>query len=261
MTDMLVEQSKSSLTVQLWEFELWWCCCQNSSHAGVGGEQQHEDERYWIQPVGCSTHQRSDLLLFSIQKSLMGLRNLPAAWLSSSRRCPAMLLSLWEVLIKVVPKVLQGFWVTFPSYLNMLSQQISEMAVTVTEVVLDQDSAGVFSMISSTSPAPPGTTWSCLYRQSSDRVTLKMWWTTLLMLQLGKSVTWILQPCLLKVTFLVFQPHFQTHTGHGDGNQLPQPVTILDKDCGMEKDTELTTDFWEDSKMAWIISWIKCGKS
>lgn len=80
-----------------------------------------------------------------------------------------MLLGLWEVLIKVVPKVLRGFWVPFPSnYLNMLSQH------TVTKVDLDKDSAGVFSMNSSTSPASPGTTWACLDRQSLDRVTLKM---------------------------------------------------------------------------------------
>ncbi|KAF0029618.1 hypothetical protein F2P81_018723 [Scophthalmus maximus] len=44
-----------------------------------------------------------------------------------------------EVVVEVVPKVLQGFWLPSPTtYLNMPSQELSDMAVGVTKAVMDR---------------------------------------------------------------------------------------------------------------------------
>lgn len=104
----------AALGVQTWG--LWWCCCQASSHAGVGGEHQHEDERYWIQSQEVAQLARDQPSFFSASKNhwwgseicqrpdwaAAGGVQLQAAWLAG-----------W--VMKVVPKVLQGFWVPFPS--------------------------------------------------------------------------------------------------------------------------------------------------
>lgn len=86
-------RAKNTLWAQSWQFRtrgLWWCRRQTSSHAGVGGEHLHEDERYWIsKPGGFWTHQRPALLVFDVQRSLLGLRNVPGGWQSSSRRLAA----------------------------------------------------------------------------------------------------------------------------------------------------------------------------
>ncbi|XP_039657247.1 cell surface glycoprotein 1-like [Perca fluviatilis] len=148
MTDLLVEQSKATVRVQLWEFELEdfdeedakpllmlvWEVINSMKMRDIEFEarrllQSPED----IPP--CFQHPKLVNLAQEYGRSLtQQLQSAPSSKLLGPR----------DVVMEVLPKVLQGFWLPPPStFLNMPSQQLSEMAVGVTKFVLDRVSTAL----------------------------------------------------------------------------------------------------------------------
>ena len=143
MTDLLREESKSSLRVQLWDFEL---------------EDRDEDvakpllNLLW--EVINSMKMRD--IVFEARRLLMSPGDIPAGFRHPKlmnlaqeygRRLTerlqsapsSKLLGPRDVVLQVVPKVLQGFWSPPRStFLNMPSQKLNQMAVGVTKCVLDK---------------------------------------------------------------------------------------------------------------------------
>ncbi|KAI9531036.1 hypothetical protein NQZ68_000528 [Dissostichus eleginoides] len=141
MTDLLREESKSSLRVQLWDFEL---------------EDRDEDvakpllNLLW--EVINSMKMRD--IVFEARRLLMSPGDIPAGFRHPKlmnlaqeygRRLTerlqsapsSKLLGPRDVVLQVVPKVLQGFWSPPRStFLNMPSQKLNQMAVGVTKCVL-----------------------------------------------------------------------------------------------------------------------------
>ncbi|KAI3361515.1 hypothetical protein L3Q82_013662, partial [Scortum barcoo] len=149
ISQFLVEESKSTLRVQLWEFEL---------------EDYDVDVRPLLRMVWeVNTSMKMRDIEFEARRLLNSPEAAPPQFQSSARhryirprslteqqqeaRCPK-LLSSREVVIEVVPKVLQGFWLPPPTtFLNMPSQQLSTMAVGVTKAVEDRVATAMSSIL------------------------------------------------------------------------------------------------------------------
>ncbi|XP_018556841.1 uncharacterized protein LOC108900338 [Lates calcarifer] len=143
MTDLLVEESKSTLRVQLWEFEL---------------EDFEEDEaRPLLRLVwAVNTSMKMRDIEFEARRLLTSPETIPPQFqhpkiigqaqkyartlAEQHQEAPSSkLLGPREVVIEVVPKVIQGFWLPPPNTsLNMPSQKLSKMAVGLTKAVEDQ---------------------------------------------------------------------------------------------------------------------------
>ncbi|KAI3361453.1 hypothetical protein L3Q82_013624, partial [Scortum barcoo] len=140
ISQFLVEESKSTLRVQLWEFEL---------------EDYDIDVRPLLRMVWeVNTSMKMRDIEFEARRQLnfpeaappqhpkiISQAQISAKSLTEQQqeaRGPK-LLNPREVVIEVVPKVMQGFWLPPPTtFLNMPSQQLSTMAVGVTKAVEDQ---------------------------------------------------------------------------------------------------------------------------
>ncbi|KAI3361435.1 hypothetical protein L3Q82_013602 [Scortum barcoo] len=151
ISQFLVEESKSTLRVQLWEFEL---------------EDYDIDVRPLLRMVW---EVNTSMKMRDIEFEARRLLNFPEATppqlqhpkiISQAQiyaknlteqqqeaRGPK-LLNPREVVIEVVPKVLQGFWLPPPTtFLNMPSQQLSTMAVGVTKAVEDRVATAMSSIL------------------------------------------------------------------------------------------------------------------
>ncbi|XP_035852539.1 uncharacterized protein LOC116055154 [Sander lucioperca] len=148
MTDLLVEQSKDTIRVQLWEFELedfdeeeakpLLTLVWEVNNSMKMRDIEFEATRLLKSPEDippCFQHPKLVNLAQEYGRSL-------TEQLQSAPR--SKLLSPGDVVVEVVPKVLQGFWLPPPStFLDMPSQQLSEMAVSVTKFVLDRVSTAL----------------------------------------------------------------------------------------------------------------------
>ncbi|XP_044063034.1 actin cytoskeleton-regulatory complex protein pan1-like [Siniperca chuatsi] len=152
MTELLVEQSKSTLRVQLWEFELEdfdetearpllklaWEVNTSMKMRDV----EFEARRLLSSPEAAPPQFQHPKIISQAQKYARSLTEQQQEAPSSK------LLSPREVVMEVVPKVLQGFWLPPPNTsFNMPSQQLSEMAVGVTKAVEDRVSTALSSML------------------------------------------------------------------------------------------------------------------
>ncbi|XP_035851555.1 uncharacterized protein LOC118493887 isoform X2 [Sander lucioperca] len=148
MTDLLVEQSKDTIRVQLWEFELedfdeeeakpLLTLVWEVNNSMKMRDIEFEARRLLKSPEDippCFQHPKLVNLAQEYGRSLTEqLQSAPRSKLLSPR----------DVVVEVVPKVLQGFWLPPPStFLDMPSQQLSEMAVGVTKFVLDRVSTAL----------------------------------------------------------------------------------------------------------------------
>ncbi|XP_044064417.1 fibrous sheath CABYR-binding protein-like [Siniperca chuatsi] len=152
MTELLVEQSKSTLRVQLWEFELEdfeenearpllklaWEVNTSMKMRDV----EFEARRLLSSPEAAPPQFQHPKIISQAQKYARSLTEQQQEAPSSK------LLGPREVVMEVVPKVLQGFWLPPPNTsFNMPSQQLSEMAVGVTKAVEDRVSTALSSML------------------------------------------------------------------------------------------------------------------
>ncbi|GAA6224395.1 leucine-rich repeat extensin-like protein 5 [Lates japonicus] len=152
MTELLMQESKSTLRVQLWEFELEdfdddevrpllklvWEVNNNMKMRDI----EFEARRLLKLPETIPPQFQHPKIISQAHKYAKSLtEQLQEASISN-------LLGPREVVMEVVPKVLQGFWLPPPNTaFNMPSQQCSKMAVGVTKAVEDRVSTALSSML------------------------------------------------------------------------------------------------------------------
>ncbi|XP_018535768.1 uncharacterized protein LOC108885785 [Lates calcarifer] len=152
MTELLMQESKSTLRVQLWEFELEdfdddevrpllklvWEVNNNMKMRDI----EFEARRLLKLPETIPPQFQHPKIISQAHKYAKSLtEQLQEASISN-------LLGPREVVMEVVPKVLQGFWLPPPNTaFNMPSQQFSKMAVGVTKAVEDRVSTALSSML------------------------------------------------------------------------------------------------------------------
>ncbi|TKS81346.1 hypothetical protein D9C73_015451 [Collichthys lucidus] len=143
MSELLVDQSKETLRVQLWEFEL------DGYDADVrpllqlvwevNNSMKMRDIEYEAKSAQLSRGRPSSFSALKYAGILTGQHQKGP---QSKLLCPM------EVVLKVLPKVLQGFWLPPPNTsFNMPSQQLSKMAVGVTKAVQDRVSKALSSVL------------------------------------------------------------------------------------------------------------------
>ncbi|KAI3376511.1 hypothetical protein L3Q82_016960, partial [Scortum barcoo] len=150
ITEFLVEESKCTLRVQLWEFELEDYDIDVRPLLRLAWEvntsmkmrdTEFEATRLLSSPEAAPPQFKHPKIISEAQ---MYARRLTEQ--QQEARGPKQL-SQREVVMEVVPKVLQGFWLPPPNtFLNMPSQQLCTMAVGVTKAVEDRVSTALSSM-------------------------------------------------------------------------------------------------------------------
>ncbi|XP_051263075.1 uncharacterized protein LOC127367353 [Dicentrarchus labrax] len=149
MSELLVEESKNTLRVQLWDLEL----------------ENFDPEARLLLNMVCQVNNSLKMrdVEFEARKLLSSPRAVPAQLRHPKIICQAQkyarilteqqqeapsskVVHTREVVMEVVPKVLQGFWLSPPNTsFNMPSQKLSKMAVGVTKAVEDRVSAVLIS--------------------------------------------------------------------------------------------------------------------
>ncbi|XP_037129683.1 uncharacterized protein LOC119135836 [Syngnathus acus] len=145
MADLLVEETNNSLRVKLWEFDV---------------EECHEAQSKLVFEVNSSMKMRD--IDFEARRLLDAPEMIPpylkhnrilrkaqqfAESLKQQKTTCVHLLSSREMVIKVLPKVLQSFWLPPPTTpFTMPSRYLSKMAVGVTQAVLDRVSLTLSSV-------------------------------------------------------------------------------------------------------------------
>ncbi|KAE8288437.1 hypothetical protein D5F01_LYC12308 [Larimichthys crocea] len=151
MSELLVEQSKGTLRVQLWEFELdgydadvrpllqlVWEVNNSMKMRDI----EFEARRLLSCPEAVPPHFQHPKIISQALKYAGILNKQQQKGPKSKLLCPM------EVVLKVLPKVLQGFWLPPPNTsFNMPSQQLSKMAVGVTKAVQDRVSKALSSVL------------------------------------------------------------------------------------------------------------------
>ncbi|XP_027142906.1 uncharacterized protein LOC109137657 isoform X1 [Larimichthys crocea] len=152
MSELLVEQSKGTLRVQrLWEFELdgydadvrpllqlVWEVNNSMKMRDI----EFEARRLLSCPEAVPPHFQHPKIISKALKYAGILTKQQQKGPKSKLLCPM------EVVLKVLPKVLQGFWLPPPNTsFNMPSQQLSKMAVGVTKAVQDRVSKALSSVL------------------------------------------------------------------------------------------------------------------
>ncbi|XP_050932065.1 uncharacterized protein LOC108887413 [Lates calcarifer] len=151
MTELLLEESKSTVRVKLWEFELEdfdedvipllrlvWEVNNNMKRRDV----EFEARRLLNSPETIPPQFQHPKIISQAHKYAKSLTEQHQQIRSSKLLCPR------EVVMEVVPKVVQGFWLPPPNTsFNMPSKQLSKMAVGVTKAVEDRVSTTLPSML------------------------------------------------------------------------------------------------------------------
>ncbi|KAG8002256.1 Leucine-rich repeat-containing protein 75A [Nibea albiflora] len=142
MSELLVEQSKETLRVQLWEFELegydddvrpllqlvW-----EVNNAMKMRDVEYEARRLLSSPEAVPPRFQHPNIISQALEYAVILKE------QQEKGPRSELLSPMEVVLQVLPKVLQGFWVPPPNTcFSMPSQQLSPMAVGITKAVQDR---------------------------------------------------------------------------------------------------------------------------
>ncbi|XP_072769016.1 uncharacterized protein [Nerophis lumbriciformis] len=145
MTDLLVEENKKSLRVKLWEFEM---------------DDDFESEARLVFEVNTSMKMRdiefeARSLLDCPEKIPLQLKQpgivkkalrLAESW-EHQHTCCSQLINVRDMVIKVVPKVLQCFWLPPPNtHFTMPSRCLSKMVAGVTHAVVDRVSCSLSSV-------------------------------------------------------------------------------------------------------------------
>ncbi|AWO97917.1 Hypothetical protein SMAX5B_005497 [Scophthalmus maximus] len=142
MTDLLLEESNKSLRMRFWDFE---------------GEGYDDDVQPFLKMVmDVLTSMKMRDVQFEARWLLECPEDIPPCFQNPKmvnlaqkfgqilteqlQATPgSKLLGPWDVVVEVVPKVLQGFWLPPPTtYLNMPSQELSDMAVGFTKAVINR---------------------------------------------------------------------------------------------------------------------------
>ncbi|KAG8008527.1 hypothetical protein GBF38_019725 [Nibea albiflora] len=142
MSELLVEQSKETLRVQLWEFELegydddvrpllqlvW-----EVNNAMKMRDVEYEARRLLSSPEAVPPRFQHPNIISQALEYAVILKE------QQEKGPRSELLSPMEVVLQVLPKVLQGFWMPPPNTcFSMPSQQLSPMAVGITKAVQDR---------------------------------------------------------------------------------------------------------------------------
>ncbi|XP_049585833.1 uncharacterized protein [Syngnathus scovelli] len=136
MTELLVEETNKSLKIKLWEFEVEECF---EAYAKLTFEVntsmrmrdiEFEARRLLDSPEMVPPQLKHPEIINKAQQLAGNLKQQDAT-------C-AKIWTLYEIVIEVLPKVLQGFWFSPPKpHFSMPSLYLSKMAVGVTQAVLD----------------------------------------------------------------------------------------------------------------------------
>ncbi|XP_077432650.1 uncharacterized protein LOC144058194 isoform X2 [Vanacampus margaritifer] len=147
MADLLVEETKNSLRIKLWEFELEDCFAAESKLVfEVNTSMKMRDivfeaKRLLDSPEMIPAQLKQNMILCKAKQFAESLKQHKATDVD--------LLSPREMVIKVLPKVLQTFWLPPPTPttpFTMPSRYLSKMAVGVTQAVLDRVSQTLSSI-------------------------------------------------------------------------------------------------------------------
>ncbi|XP_077383557.1 uncharacterized protein LOC144022542 isoform X1 [Festucalex cinctus] len=145
MTDLLVEETKNSLRIKLWEFELEDCFKAESklvfevNTSMKMRDIEFEARRLIDSPEMIPAQLNHNVILRKAKQFAESLKQQKATDVD--------LLSPREMVIKVLPKVLQTFWLPPPyTPFAMPSRYLSKMAVGVTQAVLDRVSQTLSSI-------------------------------------------------------------------------------------------------------------------
>ncbi|XP_035857408.1 mucin-5AC-like [Sander lucioperca] len=251
MTDLLVEQSKDTIRVQLWEFELedfdeeeakpLLTLVWEVNNSMKMRDIEFEATRLLKSPEDippCFQHPKLVNLAQEYGRSL-------TEQLQSAPR--SKLLSPGDVVVEVVPKVLQGFWLPPPStFLDMPSQQLSEMAVSVTKFVLDRVSTALSTVHHRVN----------FFRSIRDSMVLsiqetvrQMYPQDVLRRRLNCFAAQVLNTIVdaaVKEVLLLFQPQTDTHVAANTStkNNCTQHTQAgdLNEEPGLEEDGEPIQD-------------------
>ncbi|XP_035852540.1 uncharacterized protein LOC118494115 [Sander lucioperca] len=251
MTDLLVEQSKDTIRVQLWEFELedfdeeeakpLLTLVWEVNNSMKMRDIEFEATRLLKSPEDippCFQHPKLVNLAQEYGRSL-------TEQLQSAPR--SKLLSPGDVVVEVVPKVLQGFWLPPPStFLDMPSQQLSEMAVSVTKFVLDRVSTALSTVHHRVN----------FFRSIRDSMVLsiqetvrQMYPQDVLRRRLNCFAAQVLNTIVdaaVKEVLLLFQPQTDTHVPANTStkNNCTQHTQAVDlnEEPGLEEDGEPIQD-------------------
>ncbi|KAG8012529.1 Mucin-1 [Nibea albiflora] len=151
MSELLVEQSKETLRVQLWEFELegydddvrpllqlvW-----EVNNAMKMRDVEYEARRLLSSPEAIPPRFQHPNIISQALEYAVILKE------QQEKGPRSELLSPMEVVLQVLPKVLQGFWVPPPNTcFSMPSQQLSPMAVGITKAVQDRVSKSLSTVL------------------------------------------------------------------------------------------------------------------
>ncbi|XP_077432430.1 uncharacterized protein LOC144058079 [Vanacampus margaritifer] len=136
MTELLVEETNKSLRIKLWEFEVEECF---EAYAKLAFEVntsmkmrdiEFEARRLLDSPETVPSQLKHPGIISKAQRFAGNLKQHEAT--------DTKLLTLYEIVVEVLPKVLQGFWFSPPKTpFSMPSLYLSKMAVGVTQAVLD----------------------------------------------------------------------------------------------------------------------------
>ncbi|XP_057690924.1 uncharacterized protein LOC130915142 isoform X2 [Corythoichthys intestinalis] len=145
MADLLVEESKNSLRIKLWEFEVEDCFKAESKLVfEVNTSMKMRDIEFEARRLLVSPEmiplQLKHTRIFRKAEQLVDI-------LKKQEDTSDNLLSLRDMVIKVLPKVLQIFWLPAPGpAFTMPSRYLSKMAVGVTQAVVDRVSQTMSSI-------------------------------------------------------------------------------------------------------------------
>ncbi|XP_035528022.1 uncharacterized protein LOC118335702 [Morone saxatilis] len=149
MSELLVEESKNTLRVQLWDLELenfdpearlLLKMVFQVNNSLKMRDVEFEARKLLSTPKAAPPQLRHPKIISQAQKYARILTEQQQEAPSSK------VVHTWEVVMEVVPKVLQGFWLSPPNTsFNMPSQKLSKMAVGVTKAVEDRVSAVLIS--------------------------------------------------------------------------------------------------------------------
>ncbi|XP_077384424.1 uncharacterized protein LOC144023038 isoform X2 [Festucalex cinctus] len=136
MIELLMEETNKSLRIKLWEFEVEECFEAYTKLAfEVNTSMKMRDIEFEAKRLLNSPEMVPPQLKHPeiISKAERFAGNLKQQETTSTK-----LLTLYEIVVEVLPKVLQGFWFSPPKTpFSMPSLYLSKMAVGVTQAVLD----------------------------------------------------------------------------------------------------------------------------
>ncbi|XP_077577500.1 uncharacterized protein LOC144199616 [Stigmatopora nigra] len=136
MSDLLVEETNSSLRIKLWEFDVEDCFKAESKLVfEVNTSMKMRDIEFEAKRLLASP----EMIPIELKHTrILRKAKQLAETLKQQQATSATLLSPRDLVIKVLPKVLQIFWIPPPSpAFAMPSRYLSKMAVGVTQAVLD----------------------------------------------------------------------------------------------------------------------------